>query len=332
MTAATVSGKARDALAAPPRRKAEVGFGDLFALTLRQNRLAIGLCVLMYVLFGLLVLTTNGQATIGYWRFDPKEFTLALAVVIAMFWGAPLLATEYEQRTSLVVWSQDVTPLRWLLAKLTLLGGLVAVLSGLLSIVVGTQAAAEADINPVPFSALEPYGLIGYEAWLPLSLVYALFGFFFGVAVGGLVRRTVNAIGITLVGFVGIRLLVMDELRPWLLAHLITPVRVTWPLTGWVTLNPSVAGAPGAKDYIVNFDLWLNAAGRPVAFPDNCGSLADKPFVSCMAAHGIVTSGQDFQPASRILAFQSVELALYVVLIAVSIGLAVWSLRRKAIM
>src|SRR5699024_6537668 len=41
--------------------------------------------------------------------------------VVAVFWAAPLLAREYEQRTHLFAWAQDVSALRWLVAKTLLL-------------------------------------------------------------------------------------------------------------------------------------------------------------------------------------------------------------------
>src|SRR5258705_1744701 len=50
-------------------------------------------------------------------------------MLIGMFIGVPLLAREHEQRTLLLAWSQDVSPVRWLWTKLALLGGFVAALT-----------------------------------------------------------------------------------------------------------------------------------------------------------------------------------------------------------
>lgn len=331
MTAATAPGaSAGVALSTPPWRKPKVGFGDLVALTLRQQRLALILTVLAYVLFGLLVVLSNGRVTLGHWVFDPKDFTPAFAGLIAVFWGAPLLATEYEQRTHLLVWSQDVSAMRWLIAKLALLGGTVVVLAGLLDLVVGIQAA---DVYISGFSYFNPlgaFGEIGYETWLPLALAYAVFGFFLGVAVGAVCRRIVAAMGFTLVGFVAVRALINIELRPWLLAHLMPPVRGIWPLADWDKPGPNAAAMPGPNDYLVNMQLWLGKSGQALDFPTACAQTggSDQAFVQCMIHNGVVSEGTDYQTYARLHVFQSVELAVYLGLIVVSVWLAVWSVRR----
>lgn len=335
MTAAPAVSRtsARGTLAAPPRRKPRVGFGDLVALTVRQHRLAIGLSMLGYVLFGLLIVLSRGHVAFGYWwTFDPKVFTPVPACLIAVFLGAPLLAGEYERQTNLLVWSQDVTPPRWLFAKLTVLGGLVVVLATLLAIVVNTQAPnGYGGANYGAFNPLAVFYVGGYETWLPLSLAYAVFGFLLGAAVGGLARRTVAAIGITLVGFVVIRFVIANVLWPWLLAHLIAPIRVTWPMADWITPNPNSPTGAGPQDYVLNSQLWLTASGQSVDSPPACDSVQGiKPIGDCLMTHGIATSGEDFQPLSRLPLFQSVELAIYVVLIAICLVITIWSVRRKA--
>jgi hypothetical protein len=332
--AATVSrSAARTEFAVPPRRKPRVGFADLVALTVRQHRLTIGLGVLCYVLFGLLIALSHGKVAFGYWwQFDPKVFTPVPAGLIAIFWGAPLLAGEYEQHTNLLVWSQDGTASRWLLAKLSVLGGLVAVLSSLLAVVVNTQTPNGYGAgNTGAFNPLAVFREFGYETWLPLSLAYTVFGFLLGVAVGALARRTVTAIGITLVGFVAIRFLIANVLWPWLLVHLITPVRETWPMADWITSNSNGPAGAGPQDYAVNLQLWLTPSGQSVDVPAACDSLqGTRPFGECMIAHGVASSGEDFQPFNRLLTFQSVELGIYVVLIAVCLTIVIWSVRRKA--
>ncbi len=322
-------------LSTPPWRKAKVGFGDLVALTLRQHRTALSAIVLVYVLYGLLIQVSGGEAAIGDWRFDPRLFDPALAGLVAVFWGAPLLAAEYEQHTNLLVWSQDVSPRRWLVAKLTLLGGTVVVLSTLLTLLVRDQIAREyhAYQGPAPWNA--PFGLVGFEAWVPLAIAYALFGLFFGVAVGAVWRRTIVAMSVTLIGFGAIRYLIADQLRPWLLGHLNTPIRYIIPLTTSPPTPAELNSQPGMNDYIVNGGLYLTRTGQAVQvqFPGPCSYVdGNDPdaFVHCMTAKGYVSVGEDYQPYTRLLTFQLVELAIYVVFIAACLGFVVWTMRRKA--
>jgi hypothetical protein len=331
MTAATVSrAAARNGLAAPPRRKSKVGFGDLFALTMRQNRLALSLITLFYVLYGLLVQLSNGAASLGDWRFDPKDFVMVPAALVAVFWGAPMLSAEYEQHTNVLVWSQDVPVVRWLLAKLVLLGGIVVVLSGLLTLVVRNQLAGEWNGLLWSGSPMSPWGPIGFEAWIPLGIAYALFGLVFGVAVGALCRRTVTALGITLVGFAAIRVLIATELRPWLTNSLVTPLQRSWSFAVYLTQSPTAVA--GGKDLDINSQVWLNAAGLPTRMPDACwsGSSSNSALLNCASSHGVTRVADIYQPYSRLVIFHSIELAVYVVLIALCVGFAVWSVRRRA--
>lgn len=330
MTAATMpSPSTRVPLSAPPRRKSRVGFGDLFVLTLRQHRLALSLITLFYVLYGLVIQLSGGYTSLGDWRFDPKIFAMVPAGFIALFLGAPMLSAEYEQHTNLLVWSQDVPAIRWLLAKLTLFAATVVVLSTLLTVIVRNQVTQQWSGDIWSGSPLSPWGYIGFEAWIPLTIAYALFGLAFGIAAGVLFRRTVTALGVTLVGFAAIRFLVATELRSWLINSLITPLERSWTVAVWVTRNPTTVS--GRNDYDIASQVWLNASGQQVDMPNACWTLNDnKAFLNCATSHGVTRAGDIYQPYSRLVIFHSVELAVYVVLIAVCVGLAVWSVRRRA--
>jgi hypothetical protein len=47
---------------------------------------------------------------------------LVAPAVIGLFWGAPLIAGEFEARTHYLAWNQSVTRSRWLAVKLALTG------------------------------------------------------------------------------------------------------------------------------------------------------------------------------------------------------------------
>ncbi|TWP48318.1 hypothetical protein FKR81_28950 [Lentzea tibetensis] len=110
-------------------------------------------------------------------------FRNAFGAVVAVFWGAPLVAREFEERTYLVAWGQDVSPARWLAVKCGLLGSAAVVLAALL------------DVRQIGFT---------------------LFGFALGVVAGFVTRRTVPAIAFTLVGYVLVRWLFAGETSVWL--------------------------------------------------------------------------------------------------------------------
>lgn len=127
-------------------------------VTWRQHRAVVGLTAFIVVLA---VLPTPQPLD----SFDGLV-VLAFAPGVAVFWGAPLLAREFEERTHLVAWGQDVTPARWIAVKCALLAAVLVVL--------GT-----------------PLG--------PDQVLRAVFGFFLGVGVGLVLRRTVAAMAVTFV-------------------------------------------------------------------------------------------------------------------------------------
>jgi hypothetical protein len=325
MTAATLSNSAsRHALAGPPQRKAKVGFGDLLAHSVRQHRASLIAITAFYVLYGLLIQLSGGHGGIGFWTFDPKVFVPALAGVVALFWGAPLLGAEYEQHTNLFVWSQDASPLRWLIAKLTLFGSVVVVFSVALTLIVQNQIAEAGE--QYPGSSLAPYGFIGFEAWIPLAIAYALFGFLLGVAVGAVSRRVVASIGITLVAFAGVRVLVAAVLRPFLF-DVISPVERIVPVGTWMTQPDAV----GSNIYDINNELFMNASGQQTPVPENCWGMPDLAAqTNCVTSTGITKVGDIYQPYSKLIVFHSIELGVYVVLIAVCAWVAIWAVRRRA--
>src|SRR5262249_57509041 len=56
--------------------------------------------------------------------------------VIGMFWGAPLIARELEDRTYRLAWTQSVTRTRWLAVKLGLPGLAAMAITGLFSLII----------------------------------------------------------------------------------------------------------------------------------------------------------------------------------------------------
>ena len=70
----------------------------------------------------------------------PVVFMLGVAAVIlapaviGIFWGAPLIAREFETGTFRLAWTQSITRTRWLAAKIAVVGTASVAASGLLSL------------------------------------------------------------------------------------------------------------------------------------------------------------------------------------------------------
>jgi hypothetical protein len=128
--------------------------------------------------------------------------------LVGVFWGAPLLAREFERGTFRIAWTQSVSRRRWLAVKLGGLGSL-ATLSGLgvgamvgawLHVFDGTRFAER-------FGDDAMFGSTGVA-----SGAWWLFAFVLGTASGAVVRRLLPAIAVTVAVFVTVLFLVI---APW---------------------------------------------------------------------------------------------------------------------
>ena len=263
--------------------------------------------------------------------------------LIGMFFGAPLVARELETGTFRVAWTQSVTRRRWLAVRLILTGLATVTVAGLLTWVVvwwdgPLDAASQRTFDPVNFSI---HGVV--------AIGYAAFAFALGVAAGTLLRRTVAAMGATLVGFVVARVAVTDWVRPNLAAPLheslpfltarpgfsldasagslsLTPPLVRIP-DAWVystsVVNPS--GDTLTGQYVLHACPALDRvagtgpAANPLAAVRACQDTLSATF------HTLVT----YQPASRFWPFQWAELGIFLAAALALCGLTFWWLRHR---
>lgn len=233
--------------------------------------------------------------------------------VVAAFWAAPLLSREYEQRTHLLAWGQDVKPARWLLGKSAVLVGTavaLAVVLGLAAQWMIDEHNRSSNLDYPPFPWFDP---TVFES-APLIVVgHVLFGFALGLTMSALTHRTLLSMGLTLGVFLAVRFVVMTFLRPYYM----TPVRDTSPL-----------GAADGNERLNTMTVeagLLDAAGRPMEHPDACFT---GDYESCIRRAGAVAQYEDFHPASRAGAFQLIEFGLYAGLAAV-LAVVVWRLVRR---
>jgi hypothetical protein len=146
---------------------------------------------------------------------------VATPAVIGIFWGAPLIARELETGTYRLAWTQGVTRDRWLGTKLAVVGFASVATAGLLSLMVTWWSSPVDAINQNRFSA-EIFSVRGI---VPIG--YAAFAFVLGVTLGLLIRRTLPAMAVGLVAYVGVHLAVIGAIRP----HLIPANHMSLPLS-----------------------------------------------------------------------------------------------------
>lgn len=178
-------------------------------------------------------------------RFRPVDQALSwlpwAPLLIGLFWGAPVVAREFERGTYQVAWTQSVTRLRWLAVKLGVLGVLAA-LAGLalgamldawLGVFAGTRFADR-------FANQTVFGSTGVA-----SAAWWLFAFTLGAASGAMLRRLIPAMVVTVTVFLVVVLGVIGFARDGYAA----PVRV--------------AAEEVPADAMVVRHVWVSAGAEP---------------------------------------------------------------------
>jgi hypothetical protein len=145
-----------------------------------------------------------------------------------------------------------------------------------------------------------------------------------GIAAGTLIRRTIAALGLSLVGFIAVRQGVLHFLRPNYLAplHLVTRFA-----------GPGSTAGPGRTDWVLSSG-WSDRLGHPLSDGTvfaicNPNTIVNKTSVfSCFAAHHIY-GYTVYQPASRFWLFQGIETGIFAGLSAFLLALTVWWVRYR---
>jgi len=280
--------------------------------------------------------------------------------LMGLFWGAPLIAREFETGTYRIAWTQSVTRTRWTLVKLGLVSLAAIATAALLSLMVTWWAspidhAASLTGGPVQAAAVAT-GREGLNtSWFVPSWIappvfaargvaplgYAAFAFALGVTAGVLLRRTLPAMAVTLVVFVVIQVLVPNLVRP----HLLPPAHVTTPLndqsstfnfdagSGQTRIQPTGNLAPPGA-WVLSDIIITPSGAQFTAQPQACmltpasGPTGVRDCRNALAAMHLRRS-VTYQPASRFWPLQWIETGTYLVLAAGLGWVCVWQVRRR---
>jgi hypothetical protein len=152
--------------------------------------------------------------------------------LVGMFWGAPLIARELESGTFRLAWTQSVTRTRWLAAKVLMVGCAAILVCELYSVMLTWWAH---PIDHLDMNRFEP-GIFDERGIVAIG--YGAFAFAVGLLAGAITRRTMLAIAITLLAFIGVRLTVTLVVRE----HLMSPAHTSHGLSAGAGLG--LIGSP----------------------------------------------------------------------------------------
>jgi hypothetical protein len=248
-----------------------------------------------------------------------------MPLLIGVFIGAPVLSREHEQRTLLLAWSQDVSPVRWLWTKLGMLGLVVAAVTAAVAGVSDHLQRVNTLVGPVNLFDYLPFLNTGM---LPVAI--SICWFTVGVALGAAIKRTLPAVFGVIAGFIGLTYLVQWR-YPTLMKPLSAHLQAGVPDGGLLRHNALVV-----KGGMINYGSdgpsgAFDAAGRSLSGvelqrlcpPDNdFGKM-----LSCYSTNHLQQHLQ-YQPGSRIPDFHLIVATGYLGLTAVALAAVWWIVRR----
>ncbi|MFE9650838.1 hypothetical protein ACFYO0_43485 [Streptomyces sp. NPDC006365] len=225
---------------------------------------------------------------------------------VAAWAGGALIGRELESGTALLAWTQSVTPLRWLAAKLAVPA---------LLLTAGTTAAvllnvwARQDENPD--LARDWYYPDVFVSTGPVAVTYVLAGLALGALAGLATRRALPAAG---VGFVLTLFLynILERSREDL-----------WP-TVEKTSN-TFGGLPRSAFQVENGMVLVS--GERVTGGHVCSRMP--PGYDCVPDADIAGYYRAFHPPSHFWPLQFVDAAIALAVAALATATAFWLLRRR---
>ncbi|MET0136669.1 MAG: ABC transporter permease subunit [Kibdelosporangium sp.] len=306
-----------------------IGLPDIAWVTWRQHRTVIGVTALLAIATAAITAWMTAQVRAD-WTNSGDDFPYhmigdvlslqflhypsVLGALIAVFWAAPLLTREYEQRTQVVAWGQDISPRRWLAGKVVVLAGIATALTAGLTIFTANMVGMIRELGTLN---LQPFDVAAFEANVLLQACYTVFGFALGVAFSALGRNTIFAMAGTLIVFAGFRLFVGTFVREHYLPS----------LHGFRPWDP-----PG-----VRYQPLIPVDGHRIdsGYADAAGNPFDKPIPecygdeACLRANGVAGHYATWQPVDRVPGFQLIESGLFILLAAGLIAVAFSLVKRR---
>jgi len=247
---------------------------------------------------------------------------LVVPPLIGMFWGAPLISSEFSAGTHRLVWNQTVSRTRWLVTKLVVCGAVAMAAAGLLSLAFGWWSGPIDKALDATATSVAPVGFwfprLAEETFAARGVVpigYAAFALMLGVTLGLVLRRLLPAMVLTGVGYILVQTVMTLWIRPALLApeHLVLRINGSFNIARLGTIISDVP-EPGA--WVTREQLTDNAghaASMPSWAPDCFGN--GPAAKACLARmHSMYKVVITYQPAGRFWTLQFWELGIYLAL------------------
>ncbi|MFJ4523258.1 ABC transporter permease [Streptomyces sp. NPDC088810] len=234
---------------------------------------------------------------------------LAIPFLAAAWAGAALTGREVETGTARLAWTQGVTPLRWLAARLTVPAVLVTAGTGLLGML--HQRAWSAGHGRI--DTAKPWeDVLTFYAGGPLIAGLALAGLLIGALVGLLTGRSLVALCVS----------ALSTAVLWIAVHMTLPH--LWPVATSVSGRrgfPSYSGIKVEEGIVTSSGAHQPVSSCTADLSPGCRALNDQ--------RGTVGFYIDYHPYSHRWPLQLVTTGVLVALAAVLAVLACLLVRRR---
>ncbi|MFE7108273.1 hypothetical protein ACFU98_23535 [Streptomyces sp. NPDC057575] len=231
-----------------------------------------------------------------------------LPAFIGIFVAGPMIGRELESGTYRLSWTQSFSPARWLAAKLAVPAVLTLAGVGVLSAVC-SWARSRTGRTHYP---IDSYDRLAYGSMGTVPVGYALCMLALGALAGLLLRRTVMAMVVTVIGY-GALATALNAVRNGL----------------WPTVNTTfgLGTDPKLPEGTVSVASgWLTADGRRL--PENACLRWGVDLKQCLADNHVTQRYVDHHPTSHFWPLQLVETGILLALAALAVAIAFRVLRR----
>jgi hypothetical protein len=260
----------------------------------------------------------------------------AFPLLVALFIGSPLIASEYAEGTNKLAWTQSISRRKWLTTKLAWTLGFALLYGITVTLLVTWWSRTENVLHQFRFiqGHFETQGL--------MPAAYALFFTAFAIAMSAWFRKTLVALALTF----GVFILFMIGFGQWIRPHYATPVTVTSamapnaieakiPVDAWTLKRNIIDNHGNAFDSfsIDNMPTQCQKLTQDIRVPD--GSRAAKvkaqggdPVDDCLNSAGYRQTAT-YQPEYRYWDFQRIETGIYLGMTALAIGATYWLVLKR---
>ena len=273
-------------------------------------------------------------------RFVPLACVL-LPLLLGVFWGAPLLAREYNEGTNSLAWTQSISRRKWLTIKLAWMLFATIVFMGAFAALNTWWSKTSNAINLNRFDS----GLDYFPSQGIVPIGYGLFAVSVSIMFGAWFRKTLASAGVLLFLFFAVVLIAVPfYVRP----HYMTPVTVTAPMGPGKIDSKIPAGAWVVSTNIVDKNGKTFNSFNLADMPSQCQEIIQQqqaengrggirikvapgngdPIDACLnkaGFHQIAT----YQPSYRYWDFQRIEAGIYLGLTVLSVGATYWVVLKR---